>query len=168
MRKKTIALSVFATLVLFPSILFAEAKITAFYDKNPAQQKFEFRCIAKGLEPGKKYIVAAGSGSPITVKGSIEIPEGSKIETAQKSYTEKDVARINPAVKELKAEGYQLTVQQVSPEAEIRYRFDILYQDMEKLKTTNSALYLYISREFAPTVFYIVDYYEMTPASLLR
>lgn len=168
MRKKTFLLSVLATLVLSASLLQAEAKITAFYDRNPPQQRLDFRCIAKGLEGGKKYILAVGSVSPIAVKGSIEVPEGSKIETEQRSYVEKDIARINPAVKELKAEGYRLSVQQVSPESELRYRFEISYKDMEKLKADNTPLYLFISREFAPNVFYIVDYYEMAAGNLLR
>ncbi|MBI2822233.1 MAG: hypothetical protein HYX74_08415 [Acidobacteria bacterium] len=167
MQKKIFVLSVFATLAFSSSFLSAEAKITAFYDRNPAEQKLQVRCIAKGLESGKEYIVAVGAGSAITAKGSVEVPEGSKIEAEAKSYVEKDIARINPAIKELKAEGYRLTVHQVSPESEVRYLFDISLADMEKLKQGNNPLYLYISREFAPNVFYIVDYYEMAPATLV-
>ncbi|MBI3940386.1 MAG: hypothetical protein HY315_06090 [Acidobacteria bacterium] len=168
MQKSILLLSILATISLSSSGLSAEAKITAFYDKNPAEKKLEFRCIAKGLESGKKYIVAVGTGSPIATHGTVEIPAGAKIETEQRSYAEKDIARINPAIKELKAEGYQLSVQEVSTEAELKYRFQISYQDMEKLKADSIPFYLYISREFAPNVFYIVDYYEMTPGNLLK
>ena len=167
MQKRNFLLSIFAA-VLFSPGLFAEASITTFYDKNAAQKKLDFRCIAKGLETGKKYMVAVGTVSSIALKGTVEVPQGAKVETEQKSYVEKDIARINAGIKELKAEGFRLTVQELSPEAEIKYRFEISYQDMEKLKADQSPLYLFISREFSPNLYYIVDYYELQPANLLK
>lgn len=167
MQRKRLLLSV-AILLLASPMLHAEAKITAFYDKNAKEQKLLFRCIAKGMEAGKKYIVAVGTSAPITVKGSIELPEGAKVGQEPQSYVEKDISRINPALKQLNAEGYRLTVQELSVEAEVRYRFELSYQDVEKLKASNSPIYLYISQEYAPNVYYIVDYYEMAPSSLVK
>ena len=166
-RNETCLLLTLATLVFSSSVLLAEAKITVFYDKNPAEKKLQFRCMTKGLEPGKNYIIAIGAVAPIVVKGSIETPEGAQILTEPRSYVEKDISRINAGIKEVKAEGFKLTVKQVSPEAELRARFEIAFEEIEKLKTANSALFLYISREFSPNLFYIVDYYDMLPAKLL-
>ena len=168
MQRKLLLLSVVATFLFSSAPALAEAKITAFYDKNNKEQKLQFRCIAKGLEEGKRYIVAVGTTLQISAKGSVEAPAGSKVDQEPQSYIEKDISRIQPALKELKAQGYRLNVKQLAPDSEVRYLFEISYQDIEKLKANNNPIYLYISREFAPNVFYIVDYYEMTPGNLLK
>jgi hypothetical protein len=167
MQRKRLLFGV-AVLLLASPVLHAEAKITAFYDKNTKDQKLLFRCIAKGMEAGKKYIVAVGTSAPITVQGSIELPEGAKVGQEPQSYVEKDINRINPALKELNSQGYRLNVQELAPEAEVKYRFELSYADVEKLKASNSPIYLYISREYSPNVYYIVDYYEMAPSSLVK
>ena len=168
MRGKSLLLSSVVVCLLLTAAVRAEPTITAFYDKNAQEQKLQFRCIAKGLEDGKKYVMAVGTGTAISVTGAIDVPAGAKVDPEKHSGVEKDIVRIQPALKELKAEGYRLNVHQIPPDGEVKYRFDISYQDMEKLKAANVPIYLYISREFAPNVYYIVDYYEMAPGSLLK
>lgn len=168
MDRKPSLLVAFATLILSAPALRAEATITAFYDKNPTLQKVVFRCIAKGLEAGNKYRIAVGALSEIAVKDSIEIPQGVKIEKEEKKFVMKDIERVEPAVKELKAQGYEIKVQELAPQTEVRVTFEISFKEIEKLKTEKSPLYFCISKQFAPDVFYIVDYSEMPPAKLIH
>ena len=168
MDRRTSLLVTFAMLVVSVPTLWAEATITAFYDKNPTQQKIVFRCIAKGLEAGNRYRIAVGTLCEIAVKDTIEIPQGAKIEKEEKKFVNKDIVRVEPTIKELKAQGYEINVQEAAPQTEVRVIFEISFKEIERLKTEKSPLYLYIAKQFGPDVFYLVDYYEMPPAKLLH
>ncbi|HEV8131646.1 MAG TPA: fibronectin type III domain-containing protein [Acidobacteriota bacterium] len=168
MRRNTSLVAVVVSLILSAAVLRAEATITTFYDKNFAEQKLIFRCVVKGLEAGNRYRIAVGSLSPITMKDSLEIPQGAKMDKEEKKFLAKDIARIEPSIKELNAQGFEINVQEVSPQAEVRAIFDVPFKEIEKLKAGKSPLFIYVSRQFAPDVFYMVDYYQMDPSKLVK
>ncbi|HEY2931239.1 MAG TPA: hypothetical protein VGK99_05785 [Acidobacteriota bacterium] len=168
--KKQFLLTALVALAVCPQLL-AKESISTVYLNNGTKKQIEFRVTVKGLESAKRYVIAVGASSPVSVRYEEDprIPEGAKIEKTEKKFTDKDVVRINPAIPELKSVGYELNVQEVSPEAEIRCRIAISYEELEKLKAAKSPIFLYLSRIFsAEQVFYIVDYYEINPASLVR
>lgn len=80
MRGKSLLLSSVVVCLLLTAAVRAEPTITAFYDKNPQEKKLQFRCIAKGLEDGKKYLMAVGTGTAISVTGAIDVPAGAKVD----------------------------------------------------------------------------------------